>query len=322
MSDKGGRLSYPPPQENSMKDFNDYKRKFSFLAISQGKDISYIERCLSYAENLNKKNYPIIYDLEHLSLLVGYKSDYIRRAISYPLFFYWNFYINKKNGKKRKISEPLPNLKDIQIWILNNILEKVPISPYAKAYVKNKKLKDNVIFHRGQKKVLALDLKDFFGSITLENVYSIFKEIGYTNQVSSLLAKLCCCNKKVTNRAEKEVLPQGAPTSPAISNIFMRDFDEAISSYCKEEKIRYTRYADDLTFSGDFDETILKNKVKLLLTQKNLILNEQKSKLMLQGSRQVVTGIIVNSKIQTPKKFRRNIRLSMYYIKKYGINRT
>ena len=133
---------------------------------------------------------------------------------------------------------------------------------------------------------------------------------GYSKILSSLLSKICCLN---------ESLPQGAPTSPYLSNLFFRPIDDIISKYCIENEIRYTRYADDMTFSGSFDEKILLKFVNESLVSFDLNVNEKKTKLMQQNSRQIVTGVVVNEKLQVPFKKRNEIRQSIYYIKKYGI---
>lgn len=104
--------------------WEEYKKKFRLLAIEYRFDEAYINRCLSYASKLNQAGLPIIYDLNHLSLLVGYDSEYLLRAISNKSNFYRAYQVAKKSGGKRDIAEPLPSLKEIQRWILDNILYK------------------------------------------------------------------------------------------------------------------------------------------------------------------------------------------------------
>lgn len=294
-----------------MMNFEEYVGRFTLAAVNNGHDQNYVDRCLNYARPLAEKGLPVIYNTTHLSLLVGYKAEYIRSVAQFDKAYYWEYKIKKPNGKFRPIREPLPNLKDIQIWILEHILYKVQVSGYAKAYVPGKKIKDNVRFHKNRPMVLTLDLTDFFGSIKKESVSAIFREMGYTKPLSDLLALLCCLEGK---------LPQGAPTSPCLSNIFMRDVDEKISKYCKEREIFYTRYADDMAFSGIFNADELVMFVKSQIEPKGLLLNNEKTKLMLRNQRQIVTGIIVNEKIQLPKSKRREIRCKMHFINKFGID--
>ena len=295
-----------------MMDFNKYSFQFTQLAILNGYSTEYVDSCLRYAKNLVDNNLPIIYDSEHFSELVGFKLSYIKTVVEYPKSFYWKYKIKKHSGGIRGINAPLPNLKQIQYWILENILNTRKVSPYAKAFVHGKKLKENVRFHRNRKIVIKFDVHDFFGSIHLDSVKMIFRSFGYINLVADLLAKLCCLD---------DVLPQGTPTSPYLSNLFMMNFDAHIARYCKEHALYYTRYADDLTFSSDsiVDELGLQNVVKTELAALGLQLNNEKTKVMPRDTRQIVTGIVVNQKLQVDKDKRRKIRQEVFYIKKWGL---
>ena len=158
-------------------------------------------------------------------------------------------------------------MKEIQRWILENILYRFEVSPYAKAYIKNKSIKDNVRFHRRQRKVLSLDVKNFYNHLTDWMVYQLFIEVGYSESVAMMLTNLCCLDGS---------LPQGAPSSAALSNILMKDFDYKVGYFCKKSKIRFTRYADDMTFSGDFDEVKVISFVKKSLKDLQLTTNDEK----------------------------------------------
>lgn len=290
-------------------DFLKYKKYFTAEAYKMGLSRRSIQHCLDYAEVLVSQNVPIIYNPTHLSALVGYKKEYLKKAALHTSYFYRNFEITKKNGKKRPISEPLPSLKEIQIWILENILEKVPVSPFAKAYKPKTSLTENLKFHKNQPKVFTLDLENFFPSIRIELVEKVFLELGYSKMVSNLLAKLC---------TKDNILPQGAPTSPYLSNLIFKEADTIISEFCKQRKIKYTRYADDLSFSGDFDENELLDKVTETIKNLSLHINESKTKLMTPDMRQTVTGIVVNEKPQVTFSKRNELRQAMYYIMKFG----
>lgn len=290
--------------------FEKYKEAFEKAASNSGYSEENIKRCLSYAKPLMDNNIPVIYNTSHLSSLVGYNKTYIKKAVYYTKSFYNDYEIKKKNGKKRTISEPLPSLKEIQIWILQNILQQVKVSPYAKAYKKNVSITENLKFHLNQPKVFTLDIKNFFPSIKTNSIEKIFKSFGYSILISNLLAKLC---------TKDNSLPQGAPTSPYLSNLYFLNADNLIAKYCMDKSIRYTRYADDLTFSGDFDENTLLHFVEEVVSNLELELHPDKIKLMKPNQRQSVTGIVVNQKPQVVFHKRNKIRQELYYIKKFGL---
>lgn len=219
--------------------------------------------------------------------------------------------IKKKNNKFRTIYEPDKILKYIQRQILNNILNNKDISKYATAYHKGLSLKDNVKVHVNKDIILKLDIKNFFESISFGDVYNSCFPIEYfPKPVGMLLTYLCTYNDHLT---------QGSPTSSYISNLVMKDFDEELGSWCEENNISYTRYSDDMTFSGNFNPSELIIKVKKMLLKLSLDLNDDKTHVVYKSARQDVTGITVNEKIQVNIKYRKNIRQEIYYIKKYGL---
>lgn len=221
------------------------------------------------------------------------------------------FKIKKRNGKLRTIYEPSNVLKHIQKKILENVLETRKISSFATAYYKGLSLSDNCLPHINKKIILKLDIKDFFNNISFYNVYnSCFPIEYYPKSIGMLLTNLCTYNG---------YLIQGAPTSSYISNLVMRDFDENIGNWCLNNNISYTRYSDDMTFSGNFDPSLVIKKVKNNLLLLGLELNEDKIHVITRNKSQRVTGIVVNEKIQVCTKYRKQIRAEVYYIKKYGL---
>ena len=172
-------------------DFIKYKETFRNEALKWNYTEQNIQHCLHYAAILYNNSVPVIYNSDHLAVLVGYKKNYLKKAALYSKYFYHNFEIVKRNGKKRKIAEPLPSLKEIQIWILKNILYKIETSPFAKAYKPSISLIENLKFHKNQPKVFTLDLEDFFGSIKMGAIENIFVELGYSKSIANLLTELC-----------------------------------------------------------------------------------------------------------------------------------
>ena len=220
--------------------------------------------------------------------------------------------IKKRNGDYRTIYEPNPLLKEIQRNILLNILENKTISHYAKAYHKNISLRDNALPHQNKNIILKLDIKNFFENISFYNVYnSCFSLDYFPKSVGMLLTYLCTYYGYLT---------LGSPTSAYISNLVMKEFDEEIGSWCTSNNISYTRYSDDMTFSGDFNPSEIIIKVRKMLHKMGLDLNKQKTHIVHKSFRQSVTGITVNEKVQANSSYRRKTRQEMYYIKKYGLH--
>lgn len=222
------------------------------------------------------------------------------------------FKIKKSNGKYRKIYEPNGTLKHIQRQILHNILNNKQISQYAYAYHRGISLKDNAIPHINKDMILKLDIKNFFDNISFIDIYKACFPLAYfPKSVGMLLTCLCTYNN---------YLPQGAPSSAYISNLVMKDFDEEIGKWCDKNNIAYTRYSDDMTFSGNFNPTIIIKMIRKRLYKLGLELNDKKIHLITKNKQQKVTGIVVNKKVQVAKDYRKKIRQEVYYIKKYGLD--
>ena len=225
---------------------------------------------------------------------------------------YHRVLIPKSDGSKRKLSVPDLILKTVQRSIADNILSQYPVSRYAKAYKPGGSVIKNALPHVGKNKLLKLDIEGFFDNILYSQVKDIvFYEGKYAEPIRTLLTMLCYY---------RESLPQGAPTSPAITNIIMYAFDENVGAFCNARNISYTRYCDDMTFSGDFDEREIIGFVKDELYKLGLFLKNRKTAVIPNAKRQTVTGIVVNEKINITKDYKKKIRQEMYYIKKFGID--
>lgn len=224
---------------------------------------------------------------------------------------YHSVEIKKRGGGMRHLLVPDALLCTIQKNLLHHVLDGLQVSEYATAYKKQMSVVDNARPHVGQEQILKLDIKDFFGNITFFMVYqSAFPGIYFPPAVRKMLAELCCY---------EDYLPQGAPTSPMVSNLVMKSFDEYIGNWCASRQISYTRYCDDLTFSGVFDVRQLKNKVRNYLRTMGFELNERKTRLLKRHNRQTVTGIVVNESANVVREYRRQLRTEIYYCKKYGV---
>lgn len=224
---------------------------------------------------------------------------------------YEEIIIHKKNNKLRFLYVPSKILKDVQRKILKNILEERVLSSSSYAYKKKCSVVDAAKAHVDKKVIVKLDIKDFFNSITFNKVYeSCFNEDLFPRKMGILLTNLCVYNN---------MLPQGAPTSGYISNIVLRNFDYMVEKYCDGKNISYTRYSDDMTFSGDFNVGELIKTVNKLLYDNGFKLNKDKIKVVNRITRQQVLGVVVNEKLSIRKNYKRKIRQEIYYINKFGL---
>lgn len=219
--------------------------------------------------------------------------------------------IPKRDGGIRTLSVPDAPLKAVQGQIARVLLPQLPVSGYAKAYRDCSSVLDNARPHVGRPAVLKLDILKFFDSVRYSAVKdAAFPAWKYSEPLRILLAMLCYY---------QESLPQGAPTSPAISNLVLYGFDRRVGAWCRGRGIAYTRYCDDMAFSGDFDAGEVISQVEGELGKQGLLLNRRKTKLLRPGTRQIVTGVVVNEKPHAPAGYRRRLRQELYYCQKYGV---
>ena len=229
---------------------------------------------------------------------------------NHPEAHYQALSIPKRRGGVRRIYAPDPLLKQVQRNLLHHVLEGFSPSRAAMAYRRGVTLKDHAALHCGHRVVLNLDIRDFFDSITFPLVLArCFPLVYFPRPIGVLLASLCCF---------KERLPQGAPTSPSVSNLVMKPFDEHMLAWCGERGITYSRYCDDMTFSGDFDFRAVKGKVSGFLDAMGMELNQKKTQVRFPGGRQMVTGLVVNSRPGVPREYRRRLRQEIYQYQTFG----
>ena len=212
----------------------------------------------------------------------------------------------KKAGTYRNIEAPRTYLKVIQWWVLDNILSRVPVDERAFGFVKDRSAVKNASYHLGAKHLLNVDIKDFFPSISEQLVVRIFEELGYRKDVAEHLAAICTLDER---------LPQGAPTSPAIANIVCRKMDDALGKLSESKGLKYSRYADDLTFSGsEFIDKAFLHAVRSEVALHGFSLNADKTRFAGPGDQMEITGVVVNSHAQPPRRWRKNARAKIYNI--------
>lgn len=226
--------------------------------------------------------------------------------------FYESFSIPKASGGYRQIDAPLPSLATVQRFIQKQILSRLDVSLSASAYTKGKSILDHVKPHAKSTSLLRVDIENFFPSITVLRVKEIFESLGYSRRLSNFLAHLLTLNGS---------LPQGAPSSPLISNLVLRSFDEKLNEFSKQNQYTYTRYADDIAISGD-QPTAHEAYIQIanLLKDEGFSLNHKKTRHFGQNhAAWLLTGLSItrDGGIRLPKAKRRAIRQQVYYLVKY-----
>ena len=284
---------------------------------------------------LNQLDLPILHsavDLsQHFQISVSKLYQHCKHEPVSAHIGYLHFSIPKKNGSLRHISAPREDLKSLQYWILHNILDKVPVSESAIGFCKGKSILDNARPHVGSAIVINMDLENFFPTISFERVRGVFRKMGYSGAISTILAMLCTepvsteidyAGQKMYLLEPKRFLPQGAPTSPMITNILCQHLDARFNGYCEKTGWRYTRYADDLTFSHPSHEASIGKMLSMaqkIVKTENLVIHPDKTRVMRSGSCQEVTGIVVNEKLSINRKVIKNFRTLIFQIEKDGL---
>lgn len=252
---------------------------------------------------------PYIFNVDHLASYCGLSTSQLHLFISNKRKAYSTFKLPKKKGNFRKIDAPSKNMKLVQRWILDNILYKLDPGEYAHGFIPKKSIATNASVHVGQDLVLGIDLKDFFPSITLSRVIGLFRSVGYSEEISHALGELCTFNWR---------LPQGAPTSPMISNLIAWNMDMKLSNFCNKNGLKYSRYADDITISGGRHLPKYKTLIFRKIENEGFSINMDKVRLHDRGSSQRVTGLVVNDKITLGREKKKRFRAIVHNIVKNG----
>jgi hypothetical protein len=246
---------------------------------------------------------------------------------------YHRYDLPKPGGGARCISASKAELKAAQQRVLQRILAGLPTHAAAHGFVAGRDIFSNAAVHSGRAVVVNLDLRDFFGTITFRRVRGVFKALGYGGQAATVLALLTTEPPRV--RAEFEDgrivfaalgdrrLPQGAPTSPAITNRLCRRLDNRLAGHAASFNLNYTRYADDLTFSGPPAANVgrLLGGVRRILAAESFVEQPCKTRIMRPGNRQEVTGLVVNGEHlpRLPRPERRRLRAILHNAARHGL---
>lgn len=247
--------------------------------------------------------------VKHLSYRLGFASEILEDVSSKSGTSYVIHYKSKKNGEQRKIFAPKPLLKKVQKAV-QKLLREVSISNSAHGGIKGRSNVSNAKVHCLNKWVYQLDFKNFFPNISHHMVYGLFfHELKCSPKVASLLTKICTIEGQV---------PAGGVMSTDIANLLCRKTDRRINGLASAFDIYYTRYVDDLTFSGKNIPDFFKNKVKKIIQQGGFILHPEKESLCGAHQPQIVTGLSVNgNRPKIPRKIKHQLRKEEYFFQKY-----
>jgi len=246
--------------------------------------------------------------------------------------------LSKKSGGLRMIEAPKAHLKMMQRQILAEILDRVPVHDTAHGFVRGRSIQSFAAPHVGQRVVLRMDLEDFFPSISGRRAQVFFRTAGYPESVADLLGGLCSNavprgawatvrqNAPLLFEArklyERPHLPQGAPTSPALANICAYRVDCRLNALANAAGATYTRYADDLAFSGDaeFDRCVERfaARVAAILLEEGFYVRHRKTRMMRQGVRQYLAGLVVNERVNTVRADYDRLKATLHNCVRHG----
>ncbi|WP_206028668.1 reverse transcriptase family protein [Thalassoroseus pseudoceratinae] len=287
-------------------------------------------------EELQKNNLPVLATPGELAKAMEFPIPRLRwlafHTVAAERVHYISFTVPKKSGGERVLSAPHRDMAAAQRWILENILEAVPVHEAAHGFVRKRSTVTNAEPHVGQEMLVGCDLEDFFPSITVFRVMGVFEQLGYSPAVATILALLCteCPRRKMIYAGQTfyaatgpRALPQGACTSPALSNLVCRRLDSRLTGLAKQFGANYTRYADDLTFSGSGDVANMAGwviaKIRHVVADEGFTLNRKKTRVQRPNMRQTVTGVVVNERPGVPRKLVRRLRAILHNAQTTGL---
>lgn len=241
---------------------------------------------------------------EHMRL----SFELVSRCLNFHEEHYRTYKIGKKSGRSREIAQPSSELKTIQRWIQRNILDDLVLSPACKGFAKGTSTRENAATHVGAMVVMCMDIEDFFPSIDRSRVRRIFRLLGYGDSGADVLASLCCFRGR---------LPQGAPTSPMLSNLACYRLDSRVMAFAGKRGVAYSRYADDLSFSSRSYRAIHRCKgiVRKIVEDEGFVLNDSKYRIYGPSRQHQVTGLVISkSDVGIGRRRLRQLRAELHGI--------
>lgn len=321
--------------ERAQQDSNWRRSTLPHLGREVSAGLKYEE---GYDDKLRANDLPILHTAEEIAGAMEISTEqlawltYHRRAAA--LDHYQHFTIPKKSGGRRAISSPKTKLRESQRWLLDNVLAQIAVHDAAMAFRPNLNIAHNANRHAGAKVIVRLDLKDFFPSITFVRVKWMFQHLGFNEGVSTIFAllsteapraELTLDGQKHYVAVSERFLPQGACTSPAITNVLCWALDKRLSGAAQKLGFVYTRYADDLIFSARGDRINaagMRDLATQIIADEKFVVNEDKTAILRRRGRQTVTSLVVNARSTpgeqgAPRVSRRDIRNFRAFLHQY-----
>jgi RNA-directed DNA polymerase len=266
---------------------------------------------VGYARNLIENDYPVIFDIAHLAFIADVTVAQLEYMEKKPENFYSPFRLRKRRGGSRLIEAPHPVLKAVQHWLHRNLTRKLLVHEAAHGFRRARSIVTNARPHVGKDLLVKYDIKEFFGSVDEAAVWRVYRRIGYTPSVAHLLTRLTTLSGS---------LPQGAPTSPDLANVAAFRLDARLAGLAARHGVTYTRYADDLTLSGQgVSNPTFRRAVEHIMRNCGFTPNERKTAFLRPSDQQRVTGVVVNDRPGWPRATRRWLRQEVYYLSRYGV---
>ncbi|MBZ4397955.1 MULTISPECIES: reverse transcriptase family protein [unclassified Myxococcus] len=270
---------------------------------------------------------PKLESRQDVARLVGVEEselEALMRPGSGPGSGYVEFEAPKRSGGVRRICAPREKLKSAQRALLEGLLAHLPTHDAVHGFVPGRSTVTNANAHVGANVVVRVDLEDFFPTVHYRRVKGLFEAYGYNDEVASTLAGLTTWRPRLSDGTVvwPGVLPQGAPTSPAIANLVCRRMDARLHALATKAGAAYTRYADDLSFSFAKPPEKLGRFfwwVNAILQQEGFTENAPKRRVMRQAGRQRVTGLTVNQRVAIPREERRRFKAILANCRKHGV---
>jgi hypothetical protein len=305
-----------------------------------------LEGRTSSADRLGQAGLPFLETPAQLAAALGVSIGELRflaydRPVS-RVSHYRRFTMPKKTGGVRNISAPMPRLKHAQHWVLDTILDRVAPHEAAHGFREGRSIVSNAAPHVGAEVLINLDLQDFFPGVAWRRVRGLFRSLGYSEAVATVLALLCTepevdevelDGQRYFVASGERHLPQGAPTSPALSNLICRRLDRRLTSIAHKLGFVYTRYADDLSFSlpraappapspasttSEPATGIQLRRVRYAIASEGFTVHPRKTRVLRRSKQQEVTGLVVNDKLGVDRRELRKFRALLHQIDRHG----